>query len=153
MPQAPAVIVRLREELWTRMSWLIPINSGPGRRPCSDKECFEAILYLLRTGCQWAELPRPQFPPKSTVHDAFSRWVKWDIFNLMWQELLLEYDDLKGLDWQWLSADGAMTKAPLGGELTGKKSNRPSQKGNKTAFVDRRKRDTFGRYCHWSKCS
>ena len=29
------------------------------------------------------------------------------------------YDELKGLDWSWLSRDGAMTKAPLGGWKTG----------------------------------
>lgn len=153
MPQAPAIVIRLKDRLWERMSHLIPVNTGRGRRPASDKECFEAIVYLLRTGCQWSELPRSEFPPKSTVHDAFTRWISRDIFARMWQELLLEYDDLKGLEWQWLSADGAMTKAPLGGELVGKKSNGSGKKRNKTSPADRRQRDSLGRYCHWCQCS
>jgi putative transposase len=33
----------------------------------------DAILYLLRTGCQWRLLPT-DFPPWSTVHGYFRRW-------------------------------------------------------------------------------
>jgi transposase len=153
LSQAPAAVIRLKNELWKRLSRLIPVNSGRGRRPASDKQCFEAIVYLLRTGCQWSQLPPSEFPPKSTVHDAFTRWIRWNIFAQMWQELLLEYDDLKGLHWEWLSADGAMTKAPLGGELVGKKSDRPGKRRYKTPLTDRRRRDSLGRYCHWGQCS
>lgn len=32
---------------------------------------------------------------------------------------LLDYDEQVGIDWEWLAGDGAMTKAPLGGEKTG----------------------------------
>lgn len=37
------------------------------------------------------------------------------MFARLWQEGLLRYDELKGLDWEWQALDGAMTKAPLGG--------------------------------------
>ncbi len=33
----------------------------------------------------------------------------------IWRQGLLEYDKVVGIDWSWLAADGAMTKAPLGG--------------------------------------
>jgi transposase len=124
MVQKKAAIVRLKGELWERFSRLIPVMEGPGRRPTHDRECFEGLLYLLRTGCHWSELPS-DYPAKSTVHDALTRWTKLGLWKQLWQEALVEYDDLKGLDWEWLSADGTMTKAPLGGEETGKKSNRP----------------------------
>ena len=141
MPQKKPAIIRLREELWGRFSRLIPIAQGRGRRPARDKECFEALLYLLRTGAHWSELPK-EYPPKSTVHDALKRWAKLGILEQMWAEALLEFDDLKGLQWEWLSADGVMTKAPLGGEATGKKSNGPWQKRYKTAHPDRGTRDS-----------
>ena len=38
------------------------------------------------------------------------------MFLELWRTGLERYDELKGLDWSWLSMDGAMTKAPLGGE-------------------------------------
>ena len=38
------------------------------------------------------------------------------MFLRFWEAGLLEYDRLKGLDFSWLSMDGAMNKAPLGGK-------------------------------------
>ena len=39
----------------------------------SARECYNAIRYVLKTGCQWRMLP-VEFPPRSTVHDALTRW-------------------------------------------------------------------------------
>jgi hypothetical protein len=38
------------------------------------------------------------------------------VFERLWQEGLYAYDEAKGIDWEWQAMDGAMTKAPLGGE-------------------------------------
>ncbi len=35
----------------------------------------EAIFFQLRTGCQWAELPRERFPPAGTVYRHFRKWA------------------------------------------------------------------------------
>jgi putative transposase len=47
----------------------------PGGRPRTTclRSVLDAILYLLRTGCQWRLLPR-DFPPWSTVHHYFRAW-------------------------------------------------------------------------------
>ena len=50
------------------------------------------------------------------------------MFLRLWQAGVECFDDLKGIDWAWLSMDGAMTKAPLGGEETG---NNPTDRGKK----------------------
>ena len=50
-----------------------PLKAGRAGTPASVRACYNAIRYLLKTGCQWRMLP-PEFPPKSTVHDAFTRW-------------------------------------------------------------------------------
>jgi len=47
---------------------------GRLRDPNSARACLDAIRYVLKTGCQWALLPR-EFPPRSTVHDALSKWT------------------------------------------------------------------------------
>lgn len=48
--------------------------SGRGRkRVYSRREIVDAILYLVRTGCQWRMLPRC-FPPWKTVYQIFYRW-------------------------------------------------------------------------------
>ena len=42
-----------------------------------------------------------------------------DVFLRLWEKGVERYDELIGIEWEWLSLDGAMTKAPLGGEDTG----------------------------------
>lgn len=41
----------------------------------SVRACFNALRYVLKTGCHWRMLPK-EYPPRSTVHDALSRWTK-----------------------------------------------------------------------------
>ena len=56
----------------------------------------------------------------SSAHRRFQEWTSTGVFVNLRAQGLQKYDELKGLDWEWLSMDGAMTKAPLGGERTGK---------------------------------
>ena len=50
-----------------------------------------------------------------TAHLRFQEWVAAGVFLELWRVGLERYDELKGLDWSWLSMDGALTKSPLGG--------------------------------------
>ena len=56
----------------------------------------------------------------------------------------MDYDALKGIDWAWLAMDGAMTKAPLGGEKDGQKPHRPRQERHQTQPARRRQRRPVG---------
>jgi len=45
-------------------------------RPWADtRSVLEGVLWILRTGAQWAELPRDKFPPYQTCHRRFQQWV------------------------------------------------------------------------------
>src|SRR6266436_1576423 len=55
----------------------------------------------------------------STAHDRFQAWVEAGLFLKLWQAGVEQFDELCGIDWDWLTIDGAMAKAPLGGEKTG----------------------------------
>ncbi len=57
------------------------------------------------------------------------------VFARLWQIALELYDDLVGLDWRWQSVDGAMTKAPLGGESTGKNPMDRAKSGTKRSLL------------------
>ena len=83
-----------------------------------DRKAMTAILHVLRTGCPWKALPC-SLGASSTVHDRFQEWRRAGVFEGMWRAGVSVYDELKGLDWEWLAMDGAMTKAPLGGERDG----------------------------------
>jgi putative transposase len=55
----------------------------------SLKEIFDAILYLLKTGCQWRELP-VDFPPWQSVYYYFRKWSRAGTFKKI-------HDYLRGL--------------------------------------------------------
>ena len=55
----------------------------------------------------------------SSAHRRFQEWEQAGVFDEIWRKGLLEYHTLVGIDWAWVAADGAMTKAPLGGPKTG----------------------------------
>src|SRR5215216_924912 len=58
---------------WVLIERLIPVYPGGRPRKTDVRDVLDAILYLLRTGCQWRYLPR-DFPPKSTVWRYFDEW-------------------------------------------------------------------------------
>jgi len=54
----------------------------------------------------------------TSAHRRFQEWEQAGVFHKVWRQGLLEYDKVVGIDWSFLAADGAMTKAPLGGAHT-----------------------------------
>ena len=109
---------KIPDALWSEIEPLLPPEKPKPKGGCprmSNRKAMDAIFYILRTGCQWKALPRSLGAP-STVHDRFQEWQKAGVFHRMWGTGLEKYDELKGLDWEWQSMDGAITKAPLGGE-------------------------------------
>ena len=129
---------RMPDEMWFRIEGLLPkfTKSQKGGRPrLGWRPVLDGIFYVLRTGCQWKALP-PEFGSGSSAHRYFQLLVEHNKFRELWMVALEEYDDLKGLDWKWQSMDGAMTKAPLGGEKNGSQPYGSSQKGNQTQSVD-----------------
>ena len=81
-----------------------------GRKRSDERLAFDGVIYRMRTGCQWNHLPK-DFGDDGGVHRAFVRWEKKAIFDILWAILLTKCDDLRGVDWQWQSADGCLGKA------------------------------------------
>jgi transposase len=76
------------DDLWVAIAELIPKRKnthrfGGGRPPKPDRICMEAVLFVLRTGCQWKALNATRFCPGSTAHDRFQRWVQEGVFLAM----------------------------------------------------------------------
>lgn len=131
---------RISDDLWDGILLVLPKHKnthkfGGGRPRTPDRVCMEAILFVLRTGCQWKALDATRFCPGSTAHDRFQEWVREGVFEAMWESGLLGWDEFKGIDWSWLSMDGCMTKAPLGGEKTGKNPTDRAKLGAKRSLL------------------
>jgi transposase len=103
-------------------------KSGGGRKPLDPRTVFEAIVYVLRTGCQWKALPKERFGSPSSIHAYFQKWERAGFFRELWQAGLAEYDEMEGIGWHWQSIDGAMTKAPLAQQGVGAN---PTDRGKK----------------------
>src|SRR5262245_19739292 len=105
------------EPLWGRV---LPIlnefwpRKATGRKVANWRQALNGIIFRMRSGCQWEHLPR-EFGPKSTVHDWFQRWCRGGVLERVWAALAAECDELRGVDWRWQAADGAMGKARFGG--------------------------------------
>ncbi len=115
---------RISDELWKVLEPLLPehVNRhrfGGGRPRVPERQCADGIFYVLRTGCQWEALNETELCAKSTAHDRYQQWVAAGVFDKLWQVGVERFEALVGIDWAWLSMDGAMTKAPLGGGKTG----------------------------------
>lgn len=131
---------RISDELWAQLQPLLPVHVkthrfGGGRPRVPDRDCADAIFYVLRTGCQWQALDHTELCAHSTAHDRFQEWVKAGVFLKLWQVGVEQFDELCGIDWDWLSMDGAMTKAPLGGEKNRPQSHRSGQERGQTQLT------------------
>ena len=117
---------------------------GCHRKRVDNRKVMDGIFFVMRTGCPWKALDATGICSGSTAHARFQEWTKAGVFQRLWEASLLEYDQEKGLDWKWMAMDGAMTKAPLGGEKNRAQSDRPSQSWSQAQSAYRRKRHTRG---------
>jgi len=114
---------RIPDWLWERVEALLPERPahplGCHRSRVPDRDAMDAIFLVLRTGMQWNALNATGVCHSSSAHRRFQEWQQAGVFHEIWRQGLLDYDQQVGIDWAWLAADGAMTKAPLGGRATG----------------------------------
>jgi len=115
-------IWRVPDEVWDRVALLIAKYDPPARtgRPRADaRAALDGIIYRARSGVQWNHLPAC-FGDDSSVHRALQRWVRCGLLEHLWALLLLECEELGGVDWTWQAADGVMGKARHGGTASGR---------------------------------
>lgn len=134
---------RVSDELWAKIEPLLPPGKphplGCHNPRVENRRAFDAILFVLRTGCQWNALNETGICSSSSAHRRFQEWVEAGVFHQLWALGLQEYDELKGLEWEWQSMDGAMTKAPLGGKRDRSQPHRSRQERRETESADRRR--------------
>jgi len=110
-------IWRVPDDLWAKIEPILAEHDPPkgtGRKRIDQRRALDGIIYRLRSGVQWNQLPK-EFGDDSSVHRTFQRWVDRQVFEHLWAVLIADCDELGGVDWEWQAADGAMGKARLGG--------------------------------------
>lgn len=101
------------------------------------EEVVEAILYRLKTGCQWRELPTKHFFEVhyswNSVYQHFRRWCKDGSRERIKEKLFEKYR--KQLDMSSSQLDGSHTVAKRGGESVGYQGRKKSKTGNMFFYV------------------
>jgi len=85
---------KLTQTQWEKIELLLPKpnKSRRGGRPYADNhKVFEGILWVLRTGTPWADLPK-QYPSPSTCWRRLKLWEEQDIWIDAWRAFLAELD-------------------------------------------------------------
>ena len=116
----------LTDEQWSIIQPLIPDPprrpDGKGRPWKDARDVMNAVLWILRTGAPWHDLP-DRYPPYQTCHRRFQQWVHSGIFEKILHTLATDLRERGGIDLSECFIDGTFIVAKKGG---GKRLERPS---------------------------
>jgi putative transposase len=114
-------IWQVPDELWDKIRPIVDQHDPPkhtGRKRIDPRAALDTIIFRMRSGCQWNQLPK-EFPDDSSVHRTFQRWIQLGVLDRIWAVLVEDCQELGGVDWRWQAADAAMGKARFGGTVSG----------------------------------
>ena len=125
-------VVYLTDGQWRKIEPLIPkkpVGRKGGRPRTDDRLVFEGILWILRTGARWKDLPE-RHPNPSTCWRRLREWYEEDVLKDMWRAFLSELDHEGILDWDEVFVDASFFPAKKGALESGK----PSRERDRSAW-------------------
>ena len=123
---------QLTDEQWDLVKEFVPQkDSAMGRPPADAREMLDGILWILRTGAPWRDLPT-RFGPWQTVYDYFSKWRKSGVFDQILQALQIRLDHRGKIDWDLWCIDGSNVRAARCAAGADKKAACVTPKSRKT---------------------
>jgi len=114
----------LTDAQWLVIEDLFPVPTMTrlgGRPRIPPRECLEGILWILRTGARWKDLPT-FFPSPPTCWRRLKEWTEAGIFQQAWARILRTLDRCGKIDWDQALADGSFARAKKGAHSSGKRS-------------------------------
>ena len=117
--------MELTKEQWTLIDSLLPADrvraDGRGRPWTDRRQVFNGILWILRTGAPWKDLPE-RYGKYQTVHRRFQNWVRSGVLERVLLALAKDLRERGGLDLSECFVDGTFVPAKKGGAWSGKRS-------------------------------
>ena len=107
----------LKDEQWEVVKGLLPKPAiradGRGRPRVKDREILNGILWVMRTGAAWRDLP-DRYPPYQTCHRRFQEWVRAGVFEQVLRALVKDVKERGKLDLTECFIDGSFVIAKKG---------------------------------------
>ena len=120
--------VEITDEYWRRLEPLLPPpRRGRGRPRADDRKTLNGILYVLRTGCRWGDVPTKYGSP-TTCWRRLRAWEENGIWERIWRLLLAWLDEQGKLQWARAFLDGSFVPAKKGELASAKPSAARAQR-------------------------
>src|SRR3989442_2331934 len=125
------------DALWERLGPLLPPAPPrrfrfPGRKPLDYRKILTGILFVLKTGIAWDDLPAELgCGCGKTCHDYLKAWHQAGTWVKLHAVLLAELNGADLIDWDRALIDASFAKAPEGGEDTGPNPTDRGKSGSK----------------------
>lgn len=95
----------LSQVQWERIADLLPGKAGdPGRTAADNRLFVNGVLWVLRSGAHWCDLPE-RYGRWKTLHKRFSRWSKAGVWDRVFADLIKDRDN------QYLMIDSTLVRA------------------------------------------
>jgi transposase len=122
----------LTDEQWELVHPLLPPRQAKTGRPPSDpRQMLNGILWILRTGAPWRDLPE-RLGPWQTVYDHFSKWRREGVYDRILEALQIRLDRNGQIDWDLWCIDGSSVRASRAAAGAGKKVAAGTRRSPKT---------------------
>src|ERR1700757_5136338 len=101
----------LTNELWHRIQPLLPRPKPrrfryPGRKPIEDRKALTGILFVLKTGIPWEDLPQEMGCGSGmTCWRRLRDWNKAGVWQRLHEQLLAELNEADEIDWSRAAVD------------------------------------------------
>ena len=103
----------LTDEQWQYLRPLLPPHKCRGRPRADDRKTLNGILYVLRTGCRWEDVPREYGSPV-TCWRRLRAWQEDGTWEHVWRSLLAALDEQGKIGWARAFLDGSFVPAKRG---------------------------------------
>lgn len=114
----------LPDELWNEIEQLFPAyrpSPDGGRPPKEARRVLTAVLFVLKTGIGWKDLPTEAFGVSyKTCTRRIDEWTEQGVWQRIHELFLARLRGAELLDWSRALVDSSLVKAPLGGENAGR---------------------------------
>jgi transposase len=101
----------LTDDQWERLAPLLPPQRPAIGRPAKDhRRVLNGILWVLKTGAPWRDLPE-RYGPWQTVYSRFRRWQQAGIWDRILVDLQRDADQAGRVDWEIHYIDSSIVRA------------------------------------------